>query len=277
MNDLRIHAPSEAPPSGVWWMDLYDDLLADVFLEREEEVADTLVFLRRVLGLEPGMRVFDQCCGIGRLAIPLGQQGFVACGCDVIPRYIERALEKAQTAGVCVELATADAFEFTTSVPCDGAFNWWTSFGYVQEDAANMRMLQRAFESLKPSARFALDFMNVPGVLRGFQARTETVRETPWGTVQLVRESQIELREMVMLKKWRYDFRAERTTEDITDRKANRRTVQHHSRVRLYLPHELIALFERAGFGDIELYGDLAGNPLGLDSPRCIVVGRRPE
>ena len=253
-------------PGPGWWAQLYDDLLADVLLERADaaEVDVTLDFLAQALALAPGMRVFDQCCGIGSLSIPLAQRGFQIAGCDLMPAYIARAHRKASTAGVEVDLTAADAFAYVAHPSCDAAFNWWTSFGYAREDAENARMLARALESLRPGGRFALDFMNVPGVLRGFLPRVETRRATPRGEVTLIRDSTVELRTMAMTKRWTYllpdGFR-----------------VEHDSWVRMYMPHELISLLERVGFDDVALYGDLSFEPLTLDSPRCIAVARRPQ
>lgn len=249
-----------------WWRSLYDDLLADVLLERSDpaEVDATLRFLTNRLELLPGMRVFDQCCGVGSLAVPLASSGYRLNGCDLIPEYVERARRRAVDARVVVELETADAFQFVPPQPCDAVFNWWTSFGYASTDDENVRMLDRAAEALRPGGRFALDFMNVTGVLRGFQSRVRTERVTARGTIELIRDSSIDLRRLVMLKRWTY------TLPDGS-------RIARDSQVRMYLPHELVGLFARAGFSDVQLYGNLDGAPLELDSPRCIVVGKRPS
>jgi hypothetical protein len=43
----------------------------------------------------------------------------------------------------------------------------------------------------------------------------------------------------------------------------------------MYLPHELVAMFERVGFRELELCG-AEGEPYERTSRRLIVVGRRP-
>lgn len=65
-----------------WWTALYDDLLADLFLDGADpaeagRTADDLVTL---LGLSPGDRVFDQGCGTGRLSKPLLARGMRVVG-----------------------------------------------------------------------------------------------------------------------------------------------------------------------------------------------------
>ena len=240
-----------------WWAELYDDALADVLLERTE-TDRTLGFLRRVLAIEPGDRVLDQCCGIGSLAVPLARAGFEVVGVDQAARYIERATEAARAAGVDARFFTGDAFTWRPERMCNAAFNWWTSFGYAARDADNMQMLKRAAQAIVPGGRFALDFMNVPQVLRGFQPMVTIER----AGIKLTRETTLDLAAGTMHKTWRYELpdgsRPERT-----------------STLRMYMPSQLVELLRASGFDDIELYGDETGEPLTIDSPRCIAVAVR--
>ena len=65
-----------------------------------------------------------------------------------------------------------------------------------------------------------------------------------------------------MHKTWRYELpdgsRPERT-----------------STLRMYMPSQLVELLRASGFDDIELYGGETGEPLTIDSPRCIAVAVR--
>jgi SAM-dependent methyltransferase len=248
-----------------WWADLYDDWLADQLLVREPgEVDATLAFLVDRLRIERGMRVLDQCCGIGSVALPLAAWGARVVGVDQAPRYIERGLRDARDRGLDVELVAADACRFVPREPVDAAFNWWTSFGYLDDDDANAEMLARAFASLRPGGRFALDTMNVPGVLRGFHRHVTLRRRTPRGEVLLLRESEVDLARGRLLKRWTYFV-------------GDRREVEHRSSVRLFMPDAIDAMLRKVGFRDVALLGNLGGEPLGIDSPRLIAVARRPS
>ncbi len=263
-------APAEGgvtgvPAEGGWLEGFYDELLAEVLLVREpDELARTLAFLIGELGLRPGARVFDQCCGIGSLALPLARLGFDVAGVDLCAPYVERARRDAAAEGLArCRFEAGDAGAHAPAGPCDGAFNWWTGLGHAG-DAVDRAMLARAFEALRPGARFALDFMNVPGVLRGFRPRVVTERATPRGRVTLVRESRIDLASSVMHKRWAYHLEAGPP-------------VVKESRLRLYYPHELAAMLAATGFGEPRLLGSVGGEPLALDSPRCIAVAARPR
>lgn len=247
-----------------WWEPLYDDLLAELLLVRadEAELDATLGFLTRALALEPGQRVFDQCCGIGSLAVPLAARGLELVCVDQAERYVARAKEAALARGVTLEAHAADAHDFVAPTPCQAAFNWWTSFGYTPDDAHNARMFARVRDSLVLGGRFALDTLHLPGVLRHFQRDVVTQRSTPEGEITLWRQTHLELEEGMMAKRWTY------LLPDGTRR-------VHQSRLRLYLPHQLARMLEEQGFEDLQFYGSVKGEPLGLDSPRCICVARR--
>lgn len=239
-----------------WWSDFYNDTIAELFLVRDE--AAELDFLASKLALRPGALVFDQCCGIGNLAIGLARRGMRAVGADLCGPYVERARRDAGT--LPCEFHAADAFEFRPGRPCDAAFNWYSSFGYADADERNLEMLRRAFESLKPGGRFALDFLNAPAVYRGFQPRMERGRE---GGPRVVRECALDLLRGRLEQTW--------ITTDAAGRSSSRR-----SSVKLYAPNRIAELLEAAGFRGLELFGSVAGAPLDLDSPRCLVVGRKP-
>jgi SAM-dependent methyltransferase len=249
-----------------WWTSLYDDLLAEVLLERAggPEVEATVDFLERALELPPGSTVFDQCSGIGSLALPLAARGHRVVGVEQAPAYAARARAEAEARGLPCRFVAGDAFLAGPGEPCQGAFNWWTSFGYALDDRKNTEMLARAFEALVPGGVFVLDTMNLPGVLRGFREHEVTRRATPRGAVVLLRESRVDTAAGALRKRWTYFL-------------PDGRRVEHRSQVRLYLPHTLADLCRGAGFGGVELYGSIAGAPLDLDSPRCIVRARRPS
>lgn len=249
-----------------WWNDLYDDLLADVLLERAtaDEAEATCDFLLSRLALPPGGRVLDQCCGIGSLSLPLARRGFRVVAVDQAAAYVERGARDARDAGLEVEFHAADALAFVPSAPVDGVFNWWTSFGYLPDDEGNRQMLARAFEALRPGGSFLLDFMNVPGVLRGLQRDVIRRRQTPRGEVTLLRETTVDTAAGVMHKRWSYAV-------------DGRLVPGRPSEVRLYMPHEVSAMLRATGFVDVEALGDEQGRPLGLDSPRLIMHARRPR
>ena len=249
-----------------WWQTLYDDTVAALLLVRRDpaETAATVRFLVERLGLRPGATAFDQCCGVGSLALPLAESGVRVFGVDQSEGYVRRAAEEADRRRLPCRFAAADALAFTAPEPCDAAFNWNTSFGNHADDDRNRDMLRRAFESLRPGGRFALDYQHVPRVLRHFQRSLTHRLPTPTGDLIVLRESTADLPAGALRQRWLF------LTPD-------GRREERHSLVRLYLPHELARLLAHVGFAEVEFGGGVCGEPLTLDSPRCIALARRPD
>src|SRR5688572_5880516 len=98
-----------------WWHDFFDDAYAAYGLVSIDPVEDAqrVEFLVRTLELEPGDRIFDQCCGIGRLSLPLAERGMRIVGVDRVASYIEAARRESARRGLkdC-EFHCGDAAEF---------------------------------------------------------------------------------------------------------------------------------------------------------------------
>jgi SAM-dependent methyltransferase len=249
----------------LWWTSFYDDAFADVVMDRGEDAGcqATAEFLLERLRLRPGDTVFDQCCGIGRLSVPLARRGVRVIGVDVIEGYILRATAAAEALALPCEFFVGDAFRFQPERSCDGAFNWWSSFGYTEDDDRNAEMLRRAFHALKPGGRFALEYYSTPWLLREFQERLEIRYSTEHGEFPVVREARLRFETGMIDQRWRY------TGPDGAEHIKT-------SATRMYLPHELRRLLLESGFTDVELYGGPGGEPFTLSSPRCILVAQRP-
>lgn len=249
-----------------WWESFYDDAFADVVMATGDDAAaqSAAEFLIRKLELQPGDRVFDQCCGIGRVSVPIAQRGIEVVGVDIIEAYIRRARAAAETRKLNCRFHVGDGFQFVPDAPCDGAFNWWSSFGYVEEDERNVEMLRRAWEALKPGGRFAMDYYSVPRLLREFQAQVRLTYRTTFGEFQVTRSAHIDFAAGMIRQLWQYEA---------PDGSAHRK----QSMTKMLMPHQLRELLHRAGFAEVELFGNADGSPFTLESPRCMLLARKPE
>jgi SAM-dependent methyltransferase len=249
-----------------WWEKFYNDSPFIFYLEdaHKDDIDDTLAFLTSKLDLAEGSTVFDQCCGIGSLSLALAMRGITVYGCDIAGSMIARAQADARHSGVdgLTHFAVADAFTYVCPTPADAAFNWYTSFGYAG-DEDNLLMFQQAYSSLKPGGRFALDYPNVAVVLGKFKKSMVKHIGTTGGEMIVTRESAIDARNGRLLQTWTF-LSADGTCSSFD------------SSVRLYLPNDLCRMLEEVGFGEIELYGNTAGDWLNLETNRCIVVAKRP-
>ncbi len=242
-----------------WWDNFYSEDTAQLYLERDPKVSDKLSqFLTKTLHLSSGKRLFDQCCGIGSVSLPLASQHVQLIGIDITQTYIDKACEQSQQMPHCVFLCK-DAFDFIPSQKCHAAINWYGSFGYADSDEQNIKMIQNAYDALLPGGFFALDFMNSYGIIKAFKPTMIRANKS----VKIVRSCRIDYFKGTLEQDWNYY-------------KAGQFVHKRHSSVQLYLPHQLQKMLYNCGFEQLQLFGDIDANPFSEDSPRCIIIGKKP-
>lgn len=247
-----------------WWRSFHVIEMADLFLDRPQaQVDQTTDFLMKTLELNSGDHVFDQCCGIGTVALNFARRGLNATGVDLCQIYIDRAIQTTQEQSLACNFSCDDAFTFSPAESCDAAFNWYSSFGYAKDDNRNQSMLQRAFDCLKPSGLYALDIPNLPSLLRGFQHHIVKAGQSNGREVTCVRNSNINLEQGLLEQTWQW-FAEGRSVD------------RRRSALRLYLPHQVREMLLRVGFETIQQLGGIDGQPLSIDSPRLILLARKP-
>jgi SAM-dependent methyltransferase len=172
---------------------------------------------------------------------------------------LREARRSAEAAGVGVEWVKADATSYRSPHPfdavvclCEGAFGL---LGMADDpETHDAAILRTAFDSLRPGGRFVLTAINGLRKIRG--ATPEDVAEGRFDPSTLVETFTMEL-----------------STPEGT------RSVR--VRERGFLPGQLAALLQEAGFAVEFLWGGTAGRwgrrPLELDEFEVMVVSLRPE
>lgn len=249
-----------------WWQAFYDETPFELFLERSDSDAMqvTVEFLFEKLGLAANALVFDQCCGKGSVSIPLAERGVSVIGVDLCGKYIESAQKSANEKGLKCRFEKADAFLFKTEAQCDAAVNWWTSFGYSEDDERNKEMLRRVFQSLKPGGKFALDYPNIARVLKKGSGSEVRRYAEEGGEVMIVRETTLNLVRGLRQQLWTFIM-------------PDGSTLVHDTLIKMYLPVTIVEMLEDVGFDAIEVFGSVFGDALTESSERSIFVSRRPQ
>ncbi len=231
----------------------YEEYFAGLDVRKEGD------FLVEKLGLEPGMKVLDLCCGQGRHVVELARRGLRVVGQDLSESLLSCAREAAAAAGVAVELVRRDMREIAWTGEFDAAVSLFTAFGYFESDAENFRVLERVAGALKPGGRFCLEIGSYPRLMRNWQARG-------W---MRARDG------LVCLDDRKLDWLAGTQSAERTliEPDGTRKTQTY--RFRLFAPHEIVEWLHRAGFETTALFGDFNGAAFGFGSARLIVIARK--
>ena len=250
-----------------WWSAFFDDAYAAYGLANEppDVTRHVVDFLMQMLELRDGQTVLDQCCGIGRLSIPLAQRGVKVIGIEQAESYVTVARRRSVEMDLPCEFHQGDALTFVAPRPCDAAFNWFTSFGYHEDDSMNAKMLARAFASLKPGGRFVLDYLHLPRVFAEFKQ------------VHVDRPAAADLQGLIVIQETEPDFLTGMMNSRWTFLYPDGRRIERHIRTRMLLPSDFVRMFRTAGFEDVKLFGWVTGEPHTRLSRRCIVMGCKPE
>ncbi len=150
-------------PSQNWfasWFDTpyYHILYKDRDYEEAQQFMDNLT---HYLNLPEEAKILDLACGKGRHSIYLNSLGFDVTGSDLSENSIKHASKDANDTLHFKVHDMRDSFE----EKYDAIFNLFTSFGYFENDADNLKTLISIKESLTEYGFAVIDFMNVDFVI----------------------------------------------------------------------------------------------------------------
>ncbi|MBD3334973.1 MAG: methyltransferase domain-containing protein [Candidatus Eisenbacteria bacterium] len=229
-----------------------------LFPARRRELAEDEA--RRIvacLGIEPGARILDLCCGVGRHSVQLAKLGFQVTAVDRTESYLKRARASASEEGVEVEFIHEDMRRFRRDEAFDAAVNMFTSFGYFEDPEEDRLVVRNLCGSLRPGGRLMMDLMGKEVLARIFRPRD-------WHEG----DGFIILEERAVSQNWSWI-----QNRWIVLRGDERRDLSLSHR--LYAASELIKLLRDEGFGAARSYGDLAGAPYDHAAKRLVVVAEK--
>ena len=222
----------------------------------DDELSDAQAqLLWTTLRLFDGAEVLDVPCGHGRIANRLAERGARVTGLDADTFFLERARADAVDRGVEVDYVEGDMRELPWTDRFDAVVNWFTSFGYFDDDG-NRAWLEAARRTLKPGGRLAVDVHSRDVFMRNRGSASVVERDG--------------------------DLAVDRHSFDVeTGREESERWIVRDGRVRktsysvrFYTYTELRGLLLDVGFAAVAAVGH-DGEPLTLESRRMLVVATR--
>lgn len=207
------------------------------------------------LRLREGDEVLDVPCGHGRIANRLAQRGARVTGVDADAFFLEHARAAAAARDVQVDYVQRDMRELPWLERFDAAVNWFTSFGYF-DDEGNRAWLETVRRTLKPGGRLAIDVHSRDVFMRNRMPAAVYERDGD-----------------LVVDRFSFDVETGReTTERWLVRGGNVRKTEYS--VRFYTYTELRDLLLGADFSLVEAVGH-DGKALTLESRRMIVIATR--
>lgn len=159
---------STNPKPKKWYASWFDSPYYHI-LYKERNYREAQLFMDTIthyLNLPEKAKVLDLACGKGRHAIYLNQLGFDVVGADLSENSIAEATKN-----------TNDTLHFQVhdmrepyDEKFDAIFNLFTSFGYFENEADNLKTLIAIKESLSEYGFAVIDFMNVNQVIENLVA-----------------------------------------------------------------------------------------------------------
>ena len=253
---MSPHPQKEWFDDNAYWIELYPLMFPEQRFADAVDEANRLVKLTNPQGND----VLDLCCGPGRLSIVLARNGFRVTAVDRTAFLLKKARARAKTAQVKVEWIQADMRDFLRPASFDLVIVMFTSFGYFADKQEDLHVLRNICSNLRPGGICLIDVKGKERIAREWQATTADLRQD--GTL-LVQRNEV-------LDDW---TRVRNELILIREGKAK----HFKSTVTIYSGQELRDRLEAAGFHDVKLYGNLAGDAYGPKAERLIAAAQKPE
>jgi SAM-dependent methyltransferase len=240
-----------------WFADerFWEDLFPFEFGATEIAAGETQV--ERVItlsGVERG-DVLDLGCGPGRHAVAFAKRGFRVTGVDLSAFHLGKAREHAAHARVAIDFVESDMRAFVRPGTFDLALSFFTSFGYFEDAADDLRVLRNVHASLRAGGTLFMELLSKERMARVMEP-TVSYR-LPDGSIRVSRHEIVD--DWTRIKNEWLFIKGDRVR-------------RYELLLRVYSGQELKTLLDTAGFRTVRLHGALDGRPYGAGAERLIAV-----
>ncbi|HEY2104937.1 MAG TPA: class I SAM-dependent methyltransferase [Candidatus Binataceae bacterium] len=251
-----------AAQGSTWYVDFFRDDYLAVYnhLFSADGAEKEVAFAERALELKPGARILDLCCGQGRHSVPLARRGFQVTGLDLNPAYLDLAQQSAKSANVTLETIAADMRQIPFQDHFDAIVNMYSSFGYLESEAEDLKVLESAARAIRPAGRLMLDLLNREWAVANY---IQNDWHSGADATLYIERRDLDLASSRMHVKFTI----------IGPDGGRRDSVGHH--IRLYTLTEIIRLLQRVGLNVTAVYGGFDSEPYAIGTRRMIVVAQK--
>jgi SAM-dependent methyltransferase len=214
-------------------------------------------FIREILNLEPGHDILDIPCGFGRHAIEFTKDGYNITGMEYHPDQISEAKRNMQLENVSFPLIQADMRNIPYENRYDRIYNYFTSFGYFS-DEENEKTIGEFHKALKPGGVVLVDIVN----------RDYFLSECLGNNFKRLGDNRF------LIEEFSFDplTSINNSTQILIEE--NKIVDERKMKLRLYSPHEIIAIFRKWNFTNVKIF-DECGNNIKTIPKRLTVIAEK--
>jgi len=242
-----------------WYETLFRDFRPFFGVMSRKKTNEQVRFIIKLLGLKKGMSFLDCPCGIGRISIPLAQKGIKVSGVDITESYLDELQRETKRRKLRIPILHADMRRITYKNQFDTAGNLWTSFGFFEKDSQNVLAVRKMYQALKPGGKFLLHVINRDWIIAHYSS-------SDW----------MEHAGVISIESRKFDY-ATSINRGVWRFLKDGKITEHHVDLRMYSYHELIPMFRKVGFVDIQGFGNEKGGPIDRNCMMQWVVGTKPK
>jgi SAM-dependent methyltransferase len=251
-----------ASQGSAWYVDFFRNDYLNVYghMFTDERAEKESAFVSSALDLQPGASVLDLCCGQGRHSVQLAKRGLKVTGLDLNPDYVELAQQAAIAHHVAIETVAADMRDIPFENKFDAIVNMYSSFGYLESETEDLKVLESAARALKTSGRLLLDMLNREWAIDNYIPNDWHTGAD--GTLYIERRD--------------LDLATSRMHVHfiVVDPNGGRRESIGHN-IRLYTLTEMMRLLERVGLRQTAVFGGFDSEPYAISTRRMIIIAEK--
>ena len=223
-----------------------------------QRTASEIGFLLSILPVNPGDRLLDIGCGVGRHSIELAERGFAVLGIDPSAAMIAAAQERSAAEARHPEFRQMKGEDLQLHNEFDAAICLFTSLGQVVDQKDNLPLLNNAYRALRPAGYFILE-----------------IPQREWAVSNLKTSERFGEGDTFTQVTRSYDAGLNLVTEVFTLVSADEQR-QYVLQYRLFNLAQIIQLLEGAGFVGITGYAGYTDLPLDNHSPTMVISAQKP-
>lgn len=241
-------------PKPEWYKEWFDSKYYHILYKHRDD-SEAEGFISRLLErLRPpsGARVMDLACGRGRYSRFLAEQGYEVVGLDLSESSIRYARQYERGN---LSFFTHDMRHTFRSGYFDYIFNFFTSFGYFEQETDELKTLRSVADGLRPNGTFVLDFFN------SYHVRQQPMKQEEKTLEGITFRIQKQLLDQYVTKTVHFE--------------ADGQSWYFKEKVRLLELEDFQRLFQKANLNIVQTFGDYALSPFRpAHSPRLILIAQ---